>query len=63
MSYEQKDPVDVQERKLKIVENCQLLLKDLEERQEEGMPTNKAKIQTLTDMKLKRSLEILFSFA
>lgn len=42
------------ERKGRIVENCELLLKDAEEREDEGMPKYKHQATTLTDMRAKR---------
>jgi len=39
------------ERKLKIVENCEQLLKDIEDRESGDVPQTKYKATTLTDMK------------
>jgi hypothetical protein len=37
------------------VENCELLLKDIEEREEGNVPQTRYKTTTLTDLKAKRS--------
>lgn len=51
-----KEEADIADKKKKIVQNCKLLLQDIEDRMNEGEGNNydPKKVVTFTDMKAKR---------